>query len=162
MTDRWVPISAFVAGLTIGALALHLMGYRPERTPAPTRATPNLAPPQNNTPSPFANQFPGLRMGNAAQQQVANQAVGQWRELAELYQQANREIDQYLSGNAPARTAQAPAAIGAALPPPVTPASGQSSEPAPGAAYTAPPVASCAPWAAYPPLPTRWKHPWRR
>ncbi|GIV12245.1 MAG: hypothetical protein KatS3mg021_0527 [Fimbriimonadales bacterium] len=162
MTDRWVPISAFVAGLTIGALALHLMGYRPERTPAPTRATPNLAPPQNNTPSPFANQFPGLRMGNAAQQQVANQAVGQWRELTELYQQANREIDQYLSGNAPTQMAQAPATIGAALPPPAVTPSGQSAEPAPGGAYTPPPVAGRAPWAAYPPLPAAWKHPWRR
>lgn len=38
--DRWVPISAFVAGLTVGALALHLMGYRPDRTHAPTRTPP--------------------------------------------------------------------------------------------------------------------------
>ncbi len=162
MADRWVPISAFVAGLTIGALALHLMGYRPERAPAPTRVTPPTAPVPNDTPGPFANQFPGLRMGSPAQQQVANQAVGQWRELTELYQQANREIDQYLSGNAPAPTAQAPATIGAALPPPATPPSGQSAEPAPSATYTTPPVAARAPWAAYPPLPARWKHPWRR
>lgn len=156
MNDRWIPISAFVAGLTIGALGLHLMGYRPERTPAPTRPVPTASPVANGDRA-FENAFPGLRMGSPAQQQMANQAVSQWRELSNLYEQANREIDQYISGNAPVQTTPSGGSLGTALPPPPPP-TGSPAPSAPTHVGTATSSApSRAPLIAYPPFSLDWK-----
>ncbi len=86
MTDRWVPISAFVAGLTM-ELALHLMGYRPERTCASPYDPCYHSGAASACQDPFADQFPVCGWAIPASK-VADQAVGQWRGLAELYQQA--------------------------------------------------------------------------